>query len=1051
MTNIVTVSGCPPEPQFGFLAPSSQWGVILDASLVQMQASFGFNLTPHNFSLTFIPTAFNGASGQLPTIGTATEMSIGPSGQFYIKGRVSHSDYTNASNGTSISVQIQDDRKYILDQIKITSEDLGDTLPSGVVSVAKAYREINGLGTDAKVEEYRQIQDIGATYQQILEAIDKDTTFDVSGILPSTAAIAANLDSFGTEPLRFKFTMSPLSQVISSVCSDSAYDWYWGMADNQVKLVNRKVAFAVDENSLAVQQLQPDSTNFKFGVDEVNSPDLVSLLGGHQEGFINSDLLSSIDGLNNSDSLVFTKAWTDISISFYDAFGAYRTYLPTETELKTALKSIEHWTYYLLGPAIFADPADSVATTAASHPDFQSRLDPDQPLAVQFNNPESGIRIISNRRDKDQNWILEWYSRVAQFANQHYGKTYKLEGYLFDETDGEYVILDAAWCNLENQKTGSGVFDETYNISSTYFPISPFITDNLKVRAHAVMPGTTKYGPDGVGVPASFAEWNEDASGLQHYIPVDVRRVGQKVRNPRNPDNAFETFPEGTIIANFPVIVGTGLSENAVFGNLVTLLDMAARLATSGTQDELDPTTLIHVYEDISGIAVPVSARRRYGQVYPAAWQTGAGSGGKTHSIVVDDKFAPWNYFPLGQDTSVDIMSQRASGFMNAKLNEIQEIRFAEMNKVGWPVITFDAYAGQAPTSGIYGIRDNGITSVGVSYSNGVPQTKYGIKSHFTEFGKDASLGERNFGDLNSIIHPIDYTSLDLERPESRFAPTPVTPVTFPFNFLPDNLRKEVYAVTITNIDNRGSTSEPEQYFSLTKDNTSKPGGGKDPLDDEDLICRDGFLNIGDPALYIVEYDAVGARRRYYTGGTSLEDGAGIVEVVSKDYSVSNRFGGTSGEVEIGYRGFTIPGVAVASGVPTGNVETGTNGTIMTDGSPKAAQGTSTSLRPDVDAPGGVYFVPVPSGGAGVGAAIPVLISGITGFGTSGATADVVGIIPSGLNGQYVGSGAFTSDVNIIPVPAYATSGDIGILAQNSDTGDQFVYISRFGFKKWDG
>ncbi len=1060
MSNEVLVSGL--ESDFvSFKAPSGQWNTDLDAYLQSVSATFGFNLSPHKFSLQFIPTAFRGGSGQLPQIGTYTSYEVrqGSCSQgFCIVGDVVHADYQDSAGGTVIRVEIEDRRKNFLDQIKLSSEDLGDTLPSGLVSVGQMYRntvgfdDVGGNISDSRVKEYRNLTELGCTYQQIYNTIEYantqgDISFDVTR-LPHPDVVAANTLN-NLEPIRWKFNAAPLSQVISTILSDSSYDWYWGMKDDRIKVVNRKVTFDVNEDSLAIATLTPDHINFRFGSDVVNSPSQVTILGSHQEGILNSDLLSPLDGVDEpAGNIIFTPAWTTIKVSFIDAHGINRTYFPTDTELQLALKDIETWAYYKIYQTEAAPDGWNLSsdegTVAAQHWSFQSRLDPLMPFSEFYNNPASGLRQIVNRVDLDHNWVLEWYSRIQNHANSHYGRTYALEGFSFDEADGEFKVIDAAWCNLENQRQNPAQpFEENYQIDETFSPVSPFVTQDFRIRAHCVLPSSTVYGVDGYQVPASFDSWNEDTQGatLDHYIPIDLKRVGQNVINPRSTENAFEDYPEGTIIAQLPLIAGNAIEEESVLLNLVTLFELGLARAQSGIADVLSPYRVIEAYEGLSGIAIPVQIRKRYGQDYPATWASGTGSGTR-NSIVVSDSYAPWKYFPVNQKTSVDIMSERVSGAMDAQLINVDESRFAEISQVDWPIISFDGYANQNNVSGLFGRRDHGVTDLSVNVNGGVPQTKYSIKSFFAEFGKDAPLGERNFGILEGIIHPIDFTTVDVtqaDRPDISLIPisTPTLPPVGPIS-----LTKEVYAVTVTQVLNRGSASEPERYFSEMKDGTPKPGGALDPLAEFDLICRDGFFNVGDHGIYTVERLANGGRRRYYTGGTDLAVGAHVVGVTSVGASTVN----------ITYRGFSITDIPPMSGISIGDITAGDQGKLVSDGTPRADnEGNVTGIRPDRPAPTGIWFDPAGGGGAtSGGGATPVVISGITGFGTSGAIASVQEIMPSGSDGEYLPSGSLTTGVNIIPIPAYATSGDIGLLAENA-AGVKFVYISRFGFRRFVG
>src|SRR5574337_55325 len=258
MSNQITVNG----PSFQLIIfPSGQFeglpGGNLEAHLISANTSFGFNNNPHTFDLQFItvgPMPFHGASGQLPPIEHPLQMDIL---NFYINGRITHSDWSTSSAGTLFRVQVEDDRRS-LDKLKIYTDDIGDINPSGIVSVARAYRINNPLldsqnnPNTATIFEYEKILDLGATYPQILSAIqlaidENDTTISLSQI-PSVSDIEANIGG-DVNALRFKFEeYTPLGEVITKVCDDSAYDWYWNMATDQVHLVNRKSAFTIDEN-----------------------------------------------------------------------------------------------------------------------------------------------------------------------------------------------------------------------------------------------------------------------------------------------------------------------------------------------------------------------------------------------------------------------------------------------------------------------------------------------------------------------------------------------------------------------------------------------------------------------------------------------------------------------------------------------------------------------------------------------------------------------------------------------------------------------------------
>ena len=137
MSNDINISGIS-IPIDAIIWPSGQFasgvpGAQLCAFLVSLNANFGFNLNPHTFSLEWCPCgpaeSFHGASGQLPPIGHPFELFIG---EFFLKGQITHTDYTSTTNGTMININVEDDRK-LLRKAKIHTEDLGENVPSGVI------------------------------------------------------------------------------------------------------------------------------------------------------------------------------------------------------------------------------------------------------------------------------------------------------------------------------------------------------------------------------------------------------------------------------------------------------------------------------------------------------------------------------------------------------------------------------------------------------------------------------------------------------------------------------------------------------------------------------------------------------------------------------------------------------------------------------------------------------------------------------------------------------------------------------------------------------
>jgi hypothetical protein len=107
-------------------------GAALKAYLTNFSASFGFNQSPHGFSMTFAPVGapevIHGASGEIPAIGTELSLRVG---EFLAKGFVTHAEYNVTGAGTVVAINLEDKRR-ILKKVKVTTDDLGNTRASGI-------------------------------------------------------------------------------------------------------------------------------------------------------------------------------------------------------------------------------------------------------------------------------------------------------------------------------------------------------------------------------------------------------------------------------------------------------------------------------------------------------------------------------------------------------------------------------------------------------------------------------------------------------------------------------------------------------------------------------------------------------------------------------------------------------------------------------------------------------------------------------------------------------------------------------------------------------
>ncbi len=785
--------------------PAGQPGSDLLAYLAGMRATFGFNSSPHTFELDFIPSGVghgHGASGNLPAVDTALEMYV--SG-FYINGLVQHADWDSSSNGTMVNLSVKD-RRITLDQYKITTDDFGEDIPSGVCSIPREFRLANGITktqerswsargiTKTEIEsndplflEYQRIIERGATYNQILNAIERVFGADVLAKLPTVDDLATNIGTDVTA-LRWKIGMQTLRSTVSKVTLDTAFDWYWNMAEDKVSLINKKTPFTLPESRiLSIINGYGGSgidnvTRIAYGHDKMSEPISIHMLGAHQEGFMNSPKLSPIDGLevpydgdpSGSGVLYFEAAWSNLTVGFYDANGFYKTYTPSEKELQCALAGIENWTYFKIYQTASTEdggwglPSDA-GSVAAQHTDFESRLDPRQPLAEILNNPDKNIRFINNRRDMQSNWVIEFYNRVSQHANRHYGKSYVATNALVRDTH-TYSLMNSAWANVENQREDpTQPFVDDYEINRDYGVVSPFFKpSDGRINPYCTFPSGTVYGPRGEDSPASFISWTEDAFPFNpsgdgtHYIPVQLSLVGGRTIDPRHDGKfSFEHYPEQTIWCQLPQMAGSGIEEDEVFGNLATLVAFGLSFESSGVVDLMDPRELVIPYTVLSGVAVPVQAAQRYGAGYPSVWSSGTPDDITGTKIIVDDGLAPWVEFPQGQETSVEVMERHANDKLHAELSIQEESQFVEVGQVGLPRLSFDTFANQTPSaSGYVGEREHGVNSVSIYYGTGGLTTTYKAQSYYDTPRNPSPLSERTRARLHGVIQPIDFTDL---------------------------------------------------------------------------------------------------------------------------------------------------------------------------------------------------------------------------------------------------------------------------------------------------
>jgi hypothetical protein len=221
------------------------------------------------------------------------------------------------------------------------------------------------------------------------------------------------------------------------------------------------------------------------------------------------------------------------------------------------------------------------------------------------------------------------------------------------------------------------------------------------------------------------------------------------------------------------------------------------------------------------------------------------------------------------------------------------------------------------------------------------------------------------------------------------------------------------------------------------------PAGGSNKDFTEGAICVDGFLNIGDEALYHVdnfELDNGNTVLRYFTQGRPFGNGT-IVEVA--------RAGATAGSFDVTIVDPTAAGNGITRAIfdiapLNGTVEIGDKTTLAVQG--------DAAVKPGLG-DGGIFLNPAAAAaGAGV---TPVEIIVVSGQGTPSAIAVAK---PLDSVGNVITSGTTFGDCIVLPFPQFAASGDKGYLAtvdaQIQSAGNvtksvNFIQISRPAFLRY--
>jgi hypothetical protein len=902
--------------------PSGVFGAQVVAHLSSFNATFGFNKSPHRFELEYIPDDFS--TSALPVIGTLVSLTIGDN--FFLKGEVKHVDYRKSVRGKILNVSIEDIREdlneYYVDTYGVLGKSDVKTEIDGIADVRYWYinyydpASFQGSAGVRELKDLQMFDQHGASYRQIYEAVEDFLGTDVRDMIPEPEVIESQLSGDVTA-YKWQFRMTPLLDAVAKILNDVAFDFYWNMSEGRIVVINRKQSVNINENDIPISGDQAETIDIRYGHDEGEIDTKAQMLGGKMEGIIgNTQKFGTIEGAFTLDQAIydlglgqvgaglrFTPGWKNANLRYFDANGNVQIYAPSDLELAMSLKSVEHWCW-----------AKGLSNRISS-----ATLDSGQTTISQFTFAESGIGMMPNRRSSE-GWVMDWYNRVRTFAQNHFGRTYVLENsnVLVSRLD-EIGIVDAAWCNLENQTRGN--FIDGYKITDTYNMLAPFWdsqtnklrpfaeidksrfqTNSLKAALYGGKLTSLRWGVDGEQEPARFGEYNEDKDLM--YVPLEAWSwTEQENKFSENFLSAIDGEPRGIAI-RFPQIVWKEENNELNFAGFGTAAaglggmrhQFTSRFTTGDFQNPfryIQPINLIGSTQAIK-VCIPIQVDRRYGYAWPSKWATGTGNMLKA---MVDDRLVPWSYEPRGSKVSYTLMDDDANATLQSLVVDRTTVTFAELTKVGLPAITFDNYANQNQTIGGYGVVNHGITNLSVSKSIEWWQTRYSIKSHFPQFIKvkpaRAAVGE----DFEFAIRRVEA-----QQP----LPTPTRFSTAsPFPMETEDGRRSIKAdtgtehtleryVRIVSVHGRPNLGVNEYYLGVDDRGVYWPRGlavNAGNLDMQRATCIDGFLQVGMFATYHLEKHVDGTMNHYFTGGVPLTAGR-FVRLLEAPKQIDGRMGG---------------------------------------------------------------------------------------------------------------------------------------------------------------
>ncbi len=912
----IDVSGQPTFEKLKIGFPSGVFQTPVVAFLSGFNANFGFNTSPHTFELEYIPadTQEDQASwlrafqaDTLPPIGSG--VAFFPAGDFFVKGRIKHADYSQSRGGNVLTIRVEDVRTD-LDDFYIDTFGLvgsNDAPPVGVIAVRYWFiqtriKTITGSDSEREAGRSRAFRDLklleenGASYRQIYEAVKffEEQEGTITGLLsaiPRPEVIESQLP-FSPDAYRWKFKAQPFLQALSRILSDVSYDFYWNMAEGKIDVINRRFAVDIDKNNIPVANDPAETISKRFGRDEGERPTTLRILGSEMEGIVGCGELRVESGaygfslpsggpileydmgiqvcsstaVSGIRTLTFEPGWREAIIKYFGPDGSLREYTPTDRQLAASLKGIEYF---------------SMETDLDNRIE-KSTIDPNSGLTVKqfsFTSQDGRLGELPNRGQAGRSWILEWYNRTRNFAQNHYSRTYvlKKDNPLYDFID-EIEIPSEAWSNLENQ-TDDGSFADNYKVSDRFKFLSPFWNhETNKLKGFCVLENA-KWGQDGNGVPSQFNDWNE--RGTTQYVPIEVKKWN------RAEDKFKEEFlaplkrDEKGIMIRLPNLCWGSNTKNvpdATLAAVPTLQVLKLKFAADTNFDFTHPQELLTPFGSITGAAIPIQVKRRYGFKFPSIWASG---NGVEREIDVREDLAPWNFEPRGVKQSWELMDDEARSALSARVVNRDFVTFAEVSKKDLPIISFDSFANQSEVPQGYGIVTHGVTSLSVTKGlNEWWQTKYSLKSHFGQVVKARPVFDGPDEDFRFVIKRLEedirrQIPPDLFQPPEAFDPSTKDGREI---FQDEILENFQIPVTITAVFDRGAD---EFYRAIDDRNITWPRAldsafslSPDSLafQQRKASATDGFLQVGMRCVYNYEEFEGGDFVHFFTGGVALGD-----------------------------------------------------------------------------------------------------------------------------------------------------------------------------------